>query len=240
MDFLFIALCFLYTTKMTFIALESSTDVCSAALFIGEKCISSLVEQGGANHAKQLPLFVEQLISLASEKGATLDFICLSQGPGSYTGLRIGTALAKGLCYGMNIPLVAIDTLQLLACSVPAQQYDLICPMIDARRMEVYTALYSPDLQRIEDIQALVVNNESFKQELTDKRVCFCGNGAEKCKKVISSNNAVFLDNIIPLAENMGRLAIEKYNERDFADIAYFDPLYLKEFQATVAKNKIF
>ncbi len=224
-----------------YLAIETSGMICSAALLDGARCVRSFADCESQQHARQLPLFVEQLLAFSREEGVSIEAVALSQGPGSYTGLRIGTATAKGLCYGLGVPMIAIDTLQLMAYSALKQLSTLnsqlrLCPMIDARRMEVYTALYDLDLQRISDVEAKVID-ASFQVE---KTTCFFGDGAAKCKEIVTSPNAVFLDGINPLASEMGELAEKAYNNNQFADVAYFDPFYLKEFQATVAKNKVF
>lgn len=241
---------------MYFIAIETSTAVCSAALLHDAGCVKSFVDFESQQHARHLPLFVEQLLDEARKQDIKIDAVALSQGPGSYTGLRIGTATAKGLCYGLNVPLIAIDTLQLMACSVVSRwslvvgrsmlelqtsNYKLqtanckLRPMIDARRMEVYTALYDWELNRLTDVEARVID-ESFPVE---QPTYLFGDGSAKCKEVIASPNAVFIDDIHPLASDMGELAVKAYKEQRFADVAYFDPFYLKEFQATVARSPL-
>ena len=230
--------------NMNIVAIETSTTVCSAALFVDGQCVKSLVDTSGQNHARQLPLFVSQLLDESRAMNLHIDAVALSQGPGSYTGLRIGTALAKGLCYGHNIPLIAIDTLQLMAFSasrkIVIEPEVLLCPMIDARRMEVYTALYDNNLQPVTQVEAKIIGADSFADILAKRKVYFFGNGADKCKGILTVHNAVFIDGITPLAEDMSFLAKKLYDAREFADVAYFDPFYLKEFQATVAKNKVF
>ncbi len=231
---------------MFYISIETSTSVCSAALLNNTECVTEHIDYSGQNHAKLLPLFVEQLLDEVKKRQIKLDAIALSQGPGSYTGLRIGTALAKGLCYGMNIPLIAIDTLRLMTANVLYSSektlFDnsLLCPMIDARRMEVYTALYDANLNKISPTEAKIIDQESFAEQLKEHKICFFGSGADKCRDIITDANAVFVPNIVPKASDMGALATEAFDNKQFADVAYFDPFYLKEFQATIAKNKIF
>ena len=229
---------------MNFLSIETSTSVCSAALLANEECIKTLIDTSGQNHARLLPLFVSEILDEAKHNNLTIDAIALSQGPGSYTGLRIGTAMAKGLCYGHNIPLLAIDTLQLMAFTarnaINPDNDTILCPMIDARRMEVYTALYDNKLLQLRETTAQIITTDSFADLLEKQKICFFGNGATKCKDIITSDNAIFLDNIVPQASDMGHIALTMYNNKRFADLAYFDPFYLKEFQATVAKNKIF
>ena len=167
----------------------------------------------GANHASELPVFIEQLLAEAKTNGWRLDAVALSEGPGSYTGLRIGASTAKGICYGLNIPLIPIDTLQILCAAVQAklniQKEDaLLCPMIDARRMEVYTALYqSNTLLRLGDIEAKIIDETAFAKQLNQQKIYFFGNGSEKCADVITSGNAQFIPAIVPHAKYMGKLA---------------------------------
>ena len=229
------------------IAIETSTSVCSAALLHDAECLMFFVDRMGQNHARQLPLFVDDLLNEVRRQAISLDAVVLSQGPGSYTGLRIGTALAKGLCYGYGIPLIAVDTLQLMACSAlkklgAIEQDCLLNPMIDARRMEVYEGLYDSTLQRVGDVEARIIDAE-YADDIVAQRGCkkifVFGNGSDKCKGVIDADRVVFVDDIVPLASDTGRLAVEAYENKQFADVAYFDPFYLKEFQATIAKNKV-
>lgn len=227
---------------MTILNIETSTAVCSAALTEGGQAIKAFADFEGHNHAKQLPLFVEDLLAFLRQEHKTLDAVALSQGPGSYTGLRIGTATAKGLCYGLQIPLLAIDTLQILAAeALPQIQNDkaLLCPMIDARRMEVYCRFYGTDLSPLAQTEAEVITEQSFSDQLAQGAVYFFGDGAAKCKTTLTHPNAFFLDSIVPLAEQMGRLAEEAYAQKNWADIAYFSPFYLKEFQASLPKHKV-
>jgi tRNA threonylcarbamoyladenosine biosynthesis protein TsaB len=189
----------------------------------------------GANHASELPVFIEQLLATARANQWQIDAVALSEGPGSYTGLRIGTSIAKGLCYGMNIPLIPINTLQILCQSVDNRHLTsgtnvIYCPMIDARRMEVYTALYDAStLNPITEVTAQVINNQSFSEELKVNKICYFGNGADKCQSVITSPNAMFIPNIVPQASFMGLLA-ERSAALDVKQMAYYEPFYLKEF----------
>jgi tRNA threonylcarbamoyladenosine biosynthesis protein TsaB len=188
----------------------------------------------GANHASELPVFIDQLLAEAEEKSWKIDAIALSEGPGSYTGLRIGASLAKGLCYGLNVPLIPIDTLQILCASMRAQkaipENSWLCPMLDARRMEVYTSFYLPTcLTRQTAVQAMIINENAFSEVLMEKKLIFFGNGAEKCKDVILHSNATFVLDIFPQAKYMGELA-ETAQQLDIKQMAYYEPFYLKEF----------
>ena len=219
---------------MTILCIETSTSCCSVAICIDGIAVANKENLVGANHASELPVFVEQLLAESAANKWHIDAVALSQGPGSYTGLRIGTSIAKGLCYGMNIPLIPVDTLQILCASIPSHllpssSYSL-CPMLDARRMEVYTAMYdSKTLQQTTDIIAKVIDAQSFAEELNEQDVYFFGNGAEKCQSVITSPNAHFIANIHPQAQYMGKLA-ETATSLDVKQMAYYEPFYLKDF----------
>ena len=216
---------------MTILCIETSTTCCSAAICKDGVAIASRENLSGANHASELPVFIEQLLAEAQTNAWTINAIALSQGPGSYTGLRIGTSIAKGICYGMNIPLIPVDTLQILCAAVVAElpADALLCPMLDARRMEVYTAIYTTSLEPQSEVIAKVIDQQSFAEELFNKNIFFFGNGAEKCQSVITSANAHFVTGILPQAKHMGRLA-EKAVTLDIKQMAYYEPFYLKDF----------
>lgn len=226
---------------MTILCIETSTNCCSAAITIDGQAVASKENLEGANHASELPVFIEQLLDTAREQGWTLDAVAFSQGPGSYTGLRIGAATAKGICYGLNIPLIPVDTLQILCAAVKDQQSNIdgiLCPMLDARRMEVYTAMYQPnDLKAMSKVEAKIINEQSFCEELKKQTIYFFGNGAEKCKTIIQFDHAKFIDNIVPQAKYMGALA-EQATQLDIKQIAYYEPFYLKEFVAAPSHIK--
>lgn len=229
---------------MTILNIETSTTCCSAAITIDGKPVASVEQLANANHASQLPMFIQQLLHEANANGWHLDAVALSQGPGSYTGLRIGASTAKGICYGLNIPLIPIDTLQVLCASVPSgvlPDNALLCPMLDARRMEVYTALYQQQgtqLSTISEVQAMIIDADAFAQTLAQQPVYFFGNGAAKCQSVITHPNAHFVDNIVPQAQCMGLLAEMQPNSLDVKQMAYYEPFYLKEFVAAPSHIK--
>lgn len=226
---------------MTILCIETSTNCCSAAITIDGQAVASKENLEGANHASELPVFIEQLLDTAREQAWTLDAVAFSQGPGSYTGLRIGAATAKGICYGLNIPLIPVDTLQILCAAVKDQQSNIdgiLCPMLDARRMEVYTAMYQPnDLKAMSKVEAKIINEQSFCEELKKQTIYFFGNGAEKCKTIIQFDHAKFIDNIVPQAKYMGALA-EQATQLDIKQMAYYEPFYLKEFVAAPSHIK--
>lgn len=222
--------------------IETSTNVCSVALSEGESCLFSISNSEGLNHAALLSSFIEKALNqLGSRKP---DAVAVSSGPGSYTGLRIGVSTAKGLCFGYGIPLIAVDTLRIM--SIPAikkvnnaPENALFCPMIDARRMEVYDALFQKDGTMVQEVKADIIDENSFADLLQSHTVYFLGNGAEKCKSVLTHPNAHFIENIYPLAENMIELANKAFESNKFVDTAYYEPFYLKEFQATTPKKVI-
>lgn len=224
--------------NMTLLCIETSTTVCSAAIVINGQPVAARISRSGGNHAQLLPCFVEELLAQAKEQQWTLDGVALSEGPGSYTGLRIGASLAKGLCYGLSIPLLPLPTTQVLAASFISQssilnpQSSILCPMIDARRMEVYTALYTPELGQIGEVEAKIVDSESWQAELEEHEVYFFGDGAMKCATTVVSEHAHFIPDIVPEAQFMGSVA-EALPRQAYVEgkaLAYFDPLYVKEF----------
>lgn len=225
---------------MTILCIETSTNCCSAAITINGEAQAIRANLTGANHASELPVFVEELMSEARAKHWNIDAVALSQGPGSYTGLRIGASLAKGLCYGLNIPLIPVDTLQILCAATVTEhipQNALLCPMLDARRMEVYTSLYTRECARTMDIEAKIIDEHAFQTELKEQPIYFFGNGAGKCQELIQSHNAYFMEGILPQAQYMGALA-EHLPQLDIKQVAYYEPFYLKEFIAAPSHIK--
>ena len=222
--------------------IETSAKICSAALAVDGKVVFSKKNDEGMAHARLLPGFVDAV--LKNLGGAKIDAVAVSSGPGSYTGLRIGVATAKGLAFGYDAPLIAVPTLELLAytvkSSVEVEKDALICPMIDARRMEVYSQLFDADVKKAGETQAEIITEDSYKELLqTGKKVYFAGDGSAKCSGVITSENAVFVDSIEPDAANMAELAERRLRNGEFVDVAYFEPFYLKDFVATQSKHKV-
>lgn len=223
--------------------IETSTDVCSVALSENGVTVSHLEIYDGNAHAANLTPLIERIFASQSDvKIADIEAVAVSSGPGSYTGLRIGASTAKGICYALGKPLIAVPTLDIIAEAIflSDSKIDIVCPMIDARRMEVYTQVVRRNAEVIVPVEALVVDENAFANELSANVIAFGGNGAAKCQKVITSANAVFVPDICPLASNMARLAQKKFDAREFESVAYFEPFYLKEFIATVPKNKVF
>ena len=196
----------------------------------------------GPNHAIKCGVFVEEALSFAESHAIPLDAVAVSQGPGSYTGLRIGVSMAKGVAYGRGVPLVAVPTLELLCVPVLLYREDipdeaLFVPMIDARRMEVYAAVYDRALKPLRPVQADIVDADTYKEWLDCGPVYFFGDGAEKCKAVLTHPNAHFIDGIQPLAKHMYPLAARALSKNETVDVAYFEPFYLKDFVATKPKD---
>lgn len=225
----------------TILSIETATPACSCALSRDGELLLSREDFRGQSHATLLGVFVDEIMKYVRKEGITLDAIAVSSGPGSYTGLRIGVSEAKGLSYGLGISLIAIPTPLVMAAMVAdrAGEDDLLCPMIDARRMEVYATFFNRTLETIRPTAADIVDGESYLDLLSRHKVHFFGNGADKCREVITHPHAHFLEDIHPLATGMVPLAEQAFNEKRFVDSAYFEPHYLKEFVATVAKNKI-
>ena len=231
--------------SMIILNIETSTDACSAAITAGGK----VLETGGealaylhskkSEHARELALMADSLVQRTQAAGYAIDAVAVSAGPGSYTGLRIGASAAKGIAYGMNIPLLAIPTLQIMAASAVNQGAEgLLCPMIDARRMEVYNALYDTQLAECVPAQATILTEGSFAEQLQQGIVTFFGNGADKFQPIMMHPNARFISGIVPDAAFMGTLAETAFAHKAFADIAYWTPFYLKDFEAKVSTIK--
>jgi tRNA threonylcarbamoyladenosine biosynthesis protein TsaB len=228
--------------------IESGTNVCSVAIAIDEKIAGIKESSDEKAHASQLTVFIDQLIKQTGISIAQLDAIAISKGPGSYTGLRIGVSAAKGICYAAEKPLISVSSLDsmthganiLYQSIIEKNGIDFLCPMIDARRMEVYTALYDKHLQRTDLIEALVIDDLTFQEKLKTKKILFFGNGALKCKKSINHRNAFFIDDFSPSAQFMVPLALRAFANQTFEDVAYFEPYYLKDFVATKSQKKTF
>lgn len=226
------------------ILIETSTALCSVAIAVDGKIVGSRESDAPKAHASLTSLFIKELLDEQGLFVKDCDAVCISSGPGSYTGLRVGASTAKGLCFASGIPLIACGTLDLLAAqahdtkSIPAD-CKYIIPMVDARRMEVYSAKFSPEGKRLSEVEAVVVDENSFAEELSQGAVLFIGDGAAKCADVIKSENAHFVQTY-PHASALLKLATEALEAGDFQDCAYFEPFYLKQFVATVSKKKLF
>ncbi len=222
--------------------IETSTKACSVALSENGQLIFHKEDLDGPNHAVVCGVYVDEALSFANSHAIPVDAVAVSEGPGSYTGLRIGVSLAKGVCYGRDLPLLSVPTLKLLCVPVllgkeGLPEDALLIPMIDARRMEVYSAVYDRALQEVRPIGADIVDADTYMSYLEEHPVYFFGNGAMKCQSVIQHKNAHFIDGIVPLAKWMFPLAERSLHLGEKQDVAYFEPFYLKEFVAIKSKN---
>lgn len=226
------------------LSIETATSVCSVALHKQHDLIGLQELHLEKSHSGLLAVLIQDLVKYCGYTMDDLDAVAVSKGPGSYTGLRIGTATAKGLCYALDIPMLAINTLEAMAHKANQFNYqgDYLCPMIDARRMEVYCLIVNDELETIEATRPVIVDEDAFRKYLDERTMIFFGNGAAKCKPLLSPfPRAVFIDNIFPSAKEIGELAATKMDENKegaFEDIAYFEPFYLKDFKAISPKTK--
>jgi len=230
------------------LSIETSTEVCSVSLSENGKVIDCREDLIGMNHSKLLTVFIQELLLVNNLKASDLDAVAVSEGPGSYTGLRIGVSVAKGICFAVNKPLIAVSSLEAMAKSVLTrsskqqiniEENDLLVPMIDARRMEVYRTVFTSKLEVVKKVDAVIIDETSFQEELNQSKIFYFGNGAEKCRNVLNHPNAIYVEGIITSANHMVELAFEKFQQKDFVDVAYFEPFYLKDFIALKSKKNI-
>lgn len=222
--------------------IETAADICSLSISVNGTAVAEKHSNELHSHASCTAVFAEELKQYATDKGLEFDAVAVSAGPGSYTGLRIGCSFAKGFCYGSGLPLIAIPTLKIMAqgfMQTAGNTDGLLCPMLDARRMEVYAAVYDSGLNVIQAPAPEIIDEESFARLLDNNKIYFFGNGSDKCRDTIKSPNAVFKGDLPPLATYMARLSEDCFNKRDFADLAYFEPAYLKEFMISTPKHKV-
>ncbi len=237
--------------------IETSTDLCSVAVSDDSQVIFHQESSEGHHgaSAERLGSMVDEALSFTDSHAIPFDAVAVSSGPGSYTGLRIGVSMAKGVCYGQGLKLISVPTLELLCVPVLLRETvkvrnaqgdsmdmvlpddALLCPMIDARRMEVYAAIYDRALKPVRTVQADVVDGDTYREWLDRQQVFFFGNGAEKCRAAINHQHALFVENIVPLARWMQPLAERRYWQQQFEDVAYYEPYYLKDFVAKPAKD---
>jgi tRNA threonylcarbamoyladenosine biosynthesis protein TsaB len=230
------------------ICLETATNICSVALCDGIRVISLLESDELKSHASQLTVYIDKILKEHHLSAGDLNAVAVSKGPGSYTGLRIGVSVAKGIAYGASIPLIGIETTLAMSWGIKASRFfnestdreTLFCPMLDARRMEVYYAIYDSSGKKIKDISAEVINKESFSAFPESQKIIFFGDGALKCKEVINRNNAIFADDFKMSASHMLNPVNEAYNDNRFEDVAYFEPFYLKDFITSKPRKNIF
>lgn len=225
----------------TILHIETSTDVCSVAVSEDSQVIFHQDDHSGPNHAERLGTMVDEALSFTDNHAIPFDAVAVSCGPGSYTGLRIGVSMAKGICYGRDLKLIAVPTLELLCVPVLLREIPeedaLLCPMLDARRMEVYAGIYTRALKPVRKVGADIVTAETYKPYLDERPVYFFGNGAQKCMDTINHPNAHLIEDIEPLAKWMQPLAERRFLNEQFEDVAYFVPYYLKDFVAKMPKK---
>jgi tRNA threonylcarbamoyladenosine biosynthesis protein TsaB len=228
--------------------IESSTEICSVSVIADGMLLDSVESAEGQNHARLVTVFADELLKRNQILPTQLKAVAVSKGPGSYTGLRIGVSTAKGICYAAGIPLIAVGTLEAMAkhvalnseiYNIPKDKPLLFCPMIDARRMEVYSMLLNHSGKIVKPITAEIIDEIFLKNELEAYTVVFFGNGAPKCENLIKSSNALFLNHVNASAKYMTELVWEAYNNKHFEDVAYFEPFYLKDFIVTVSKKSV-
>jgi tRNA threonylcarbamoyladenosine biosynthesis protein TsaB len=230
--------------------IETATDICSVAVSLGEEMLA-LVESGAErSHATLLNRFIREACGIAGKDLKQMDAISVSKGPGSYTGLRIGVSTAKGLAYALKKPLLSCGTIESMAHSAVQhpevkdliKKYGdqlLLSPMLDARRMEVYTAFFSPDCEVTREVAAEIIDENSFAGLLENHQICFFGNGAAKCREVLTHSNAFFIENLNPSSAAMIKPVLRRIKHSEFEDVAYFEPFYLKDFVATTPRKKM-
>ena len=226
------------------ILIETATSLCSAALCEDDKILAYKESSEPKAHASLTAVFIDQILEEQKISIADCDAVCVGMGPGSYTGLRVGVSTAKGLCFGASKPLLAVGTLEILAAQAIIEDIipdgcKYIVPMIDARRMEAYSAVFSASGEQLTDTQPVIITEDSFSKELAEGPVLFIGDAAEKCSTMLKSPNAYF-HQCWPKASSMATAAIREYKEKRFKDVAYFEPFYLKDFVATTSKKKLF
>ncbi len=233
---------------MTFILnVETSTTVCSVSVSGDGKVLSLKEIMDAKSHASQLTPFISEVLTEAGLKPQQLNAIAVSKGPGSYTGLRIGVSTAKGIAYALNVPLISVDTLFSMASGfinqypqVTKEKNLLFCPMIDARRMEVYSAVYNSRLKEIREIKAEIIHPDSFINLFRENQIHFFGDGAMKCKQMIHNESAFFHEGFHPSAKHMAGIAYERFKSGKTENLAYFEPFYLKDFVTTIPSPKMF
>lgn len=223
------------------LSIDTATKVCSVALHEGPQLLASQHLHIDKSHSGLLTVLIEDIVRYAGFELTDLTALAVSEGPGSYTGLRIGVSTAKGISFALGIPIITVGTLQAMAHGMRAfaEPFSLLCPMIDARRMEVYCLLMDKEGQILQEPEAKIIEENSFAEELAKSKIYFFGDGAAKCKDIIGNpEQARYIEGIMPSAVHVGELGLEKLREQDFADLAYFEPFYLKEFYSPKPKQK--
>lgn len=221
------------------LCIETATTICSAAVFSNDDLLGYQEYRIDKSHSNLLPVIIQSTLEGASLSKSDINAVAVSEGPGSYTGLRIGASIAKGLCYSLNLPLIAVNTLHSMAAEVNKFNLSsaLLCPMIDARRMEVYACIVDASSRMVEETAPHIVDSDSFSSYLESNQVWFFGNGSDKCLEILGGHiNAKFIPGVVPSAKSMGELANVMFKSSAYVDLAYFEPFYLKEFRATKPK----
>ena len=237
-------------SKPLILHIETATDICSVAISEGDQQLASAESGPERSHATLLNSFIRKCLHESNKELQEFEAIAVSKGPGSYTGLRIGVSTAKGIAYGLQKPLLSAGTLQSMAAGASSHsdiqelilKYGsnlILCPMLDARRMEVYTGFLTQELEVVREVAADIVDEASFGEILEKNKVCFFGNGADKCEEVIKHPNAYFIKGFNPSATHMIKPVLKRFKEQQFEDVAYFEPFYLKDFVATTPKKKV-
>ena len=217
--------------------IETATKNCSVSLARNGKTIAlKELNNGNYSHAEKLHEFIKQVTDEAGIELSELEAVAVSKGPGSYTGLRIGVSAVKGICFALDIPLISVNTLQILAQSISVSE-GLVIPLLDARRMEVYSCVFNPANEQLREVKAEIIDENSFIEYLKTQKVYFVGDGVEKCKGIITHENAIFIDDKLPSSNEMSQLSFEKHKKNDIEDVAYFEPFYLKDFVAIKSKK---
>lgn len=222
------------------LCIDTTSEFCSVSLFINQNLIENNNSKIERSHSKLLIKLIDDTLNNNKLKIADIDIFSISKGPGSYTGLRIGLSSIKGFCYALDKPLVSINTLKILAISALENIDDkdfILCPMIDARRMEVYTKSFDHNLNELSNDQAIILEKDTF-ENFKDKKVYFFGDGSDKYKKIVNRKNFIFLDNINPDSKFMGKLSYDKFINRNFEDLSSFEPNYIKDFYLIKKKGK--
>lgn len=225
------------------LSIETATKICSVALAKDGNIIASKETTEGNSHSTQLAPFIKEIMSENEFDFADLQAIAVSMGPGSYTGLRIGVSTAKGLCFGLDIPLIAVSTLEAMGVQAVKQYKNLeknmlLSPMIDARRMEAYSQFFDTELNALNEISAIIIDEETYKEDLAKQPILFFGDGALKCQTIINNTKAIFFEGGLPSAQGMSPIAERMFAKQEFVDVAYFEPFYLKEFVAAISRVK--
>ena len=218
---------------------DTATKNCSVSISrFGKILAFKELSSEGYSHGEKLHVFIEDVLQDAGIRIEDLSAVCVGKGPGSYTGLRIGVSAAKGICFALDIPLISIETLDILANAISVEE-GVVIAMLDARRLEVFSAIYDKDKKKIRKTEAQIIDPASFEDYLSVGKVVFVGDGAEKCKDIIQHKNAVFVDGKFPSARDMAAISYGKYKDKEFEDVAYFEPYYLKDFVGVKAKKRI-